>query len=236
MNQLRYSHLWFPIGILARSIEWSIVKIHKHIVHNWVLSIFVLSFFLKLLLLPIGVMTTSFQRKVSQHKAILTPQLEAIKFKYDGEEAHKRIMLVHKSLGISSFYTLKPILGSLIQIPIWVATFNTLGEMPQLAGTTFLWIDDIAYPDVIVSFDSLLPMFGNKISLLPCLMLCVTILSSILSQNRLASSSELNRQKRNLYLMTIAFFILFYPFPASMLIFWTTNNFLHLFQQKVIKI
>jgi membrane protein insertase Oxa1/YidC/SpoIIIJ len=41
----------------------------------------------------------------------------------------------------------------------------------------------------------------------------------------LALSPELrNRQVRNMILLALAFFVLFYTFPAGMVLYWTTNN------------
>ena len=79
-------------------------------------------------------------------------------------------------------------------------------------------------------------MLGSSISLLPVLMTAVTVLATILFQDRLATVQEVKRQKRNLYLLGLAFFILFYPFPAAMVLYWTAVNVLQIFQQKVIKI
>jgi YidC/Oxa1 family membrane protein insertase len=181
-------------------------------------------------------MTVRFQQKVSQVQAKLAPQLVDIKAKYDGEEAHNRIMEAHKKLGVSPFYTLKPMLSIFIQVPIWIAVFNALGEMPQLIGQSFLWIKDLAYPDTIGYLPASIPMFGDTISLLPFVMTAVTLLSTFIFQNRHASESEIKRQKRNLYLMAGAFLVLFYPFTAAMVFYWTLANFLQIVQQKIIKI
>jgi YidC/Oxa1 family membrane protein insertase len=145
-------------------------------------------------------------------------------------------MAAHKSLGITPFYTLKPMLGSFIQVPVLVAVFNALGEMPQLAGASFLWIGDLAYPDVIAMLPNAIPMFGDKLSLLPVIMTLVTIFSTLIFQNRSATEAELRRHKRNLYLMSAVFLVLFYPFPAAMVLYWTLANILQTMQQQLIRI
>jgi YidC/Oxa1 family membrane protein insertase len=236
LDQIRYSHLWAPFAWFAKLVESALVAIQSNVVNNWGLAIVVFTILLKILMWPIGVMTVRFQQKVSQVQAKLAPQLVDIKAKYDGEEAHNRIMEAHKKLGVSPFYTLKPMLSIFIQVPIWIAVFNALGEMPQLIGQSFLWIKDLAYPDTIGHLPSSIPMFGDTISLLPFVMTAVTLLSTFIFQNRHASESEIKRQKRNLYLMAAAFLVLFYSFPAAMVIYWTLANFLQIVQQKIIKI
>ena len=234
-QKLKYAYLWGPLAWLAKIVESSLVLIQSHVVSNWGIALVIFSLLLKLLLLPVGVMTVRLQRRVSQIQAQLAPKLAEIKANYDGEEAHNRLMAVHKELGVSPFYTLKPMLGSFIQIPILIAVFNALGEMPQFIDQSFLWIDDLAYPDVIGQLPFVIPMFGDTISLLPFIMTVVTLYSTIIFQNRHAHEVEIKRQKRNLYFMAAAFFVLFYPFPAVMVLYWTLANILQTIQQQFIK-
>lgn len=236
LDQIRYAHLWAPISWLAKVVELSLVAIQGSLTVSWGAAVALFSVLLKLVLLPVGVMTVHFQRRVSQIQAQLAPKLAEIKVNYDGEEAHNRLMAAHKELGVSPFYALKPMWGSFIQIPILIAVFNALGEMPQFVGQSFLWIGDLAYPDVIGYLPLPIPMFGNTISLLPFIMTAVTLYSTVIFRNRYASKDELRRQKRNLYLMAAVFFILFYPFPAVMVLYWTLSNALHTIQQQIIKI
>lgn len=236
LDQIRYTHLWAPLAWLAKLVESALISIQANIVGNWGLVIMVFAVLLKILLLPVGIMTVRFQRDVSKYQAILAPQLDDIKASYDGEEAHNQIMAAHKNLGVSPFYTLKPMLGSFIQIPILIAVFNALGEMPQFVGQSFLWIENLAYPEVIGHLPFAIPMFGDTISLLPFIMTLVTLYSTIIFQNKHAHETELKRQKRNLYFMAAVIFVLFYPFPAVMVLYWTLANTIHTIQQQIIKI
>jgi YidC/Oxa1 family membrane protein insertase len=236
LDQIRYAHLWAPLAWLAKAVESSLIAINAHIISNWGIAIVVFSVLLKFLLLPVNVMTVSFQRRVSQVQAQLAPKLAEITANYDGEEAHNHLMAAHKELGVSPFYILKPMLGSFIQIPILIAVFNVLGEMPQLDGQSFLWIESLAYPDSIGHLLFHRPMFGDTISLLPFIMTVVTLYSTVIFQNSHAPVAEVKRQKRNLYLMAVVFFVLFYPFPAAMVLYWTLANILQTIQQQIIKI
>ncbi|MCF6300788.1 MAG: YidC/Oxa1 family membrane protein insertase [Proteobacteria bacterium] len=236
LDQLRYHHLWGPFATLAKLSESTLLWIQKHVVSSWVLVIVVFAILIKLLLLPLAILTVKFQRRVSEVQTILSPQLAQIKQQYDGEEAHNALMAAHKKLGVSPFYTLKPLLATLIQIPVLIAIFNALGEMPQLAGVGVLWIDDLVYPDVVMQLSASIPLIGNKVSLLPVLMMAVTFLATVLFQNSKVSAVELKKQKRNLYLMGLAFLILFYPFPAVMVFYWQLSNTLQIFQQRMIKV
>ena len=59
---------------------------------------------------------------------------------------------------------------------------------------------------------------------------------SMLNQcDHVAPAAETRKQKRNLYFMAIALFVLFYPFPASRVLYWASANVLQVFQQLVSK-
>ena len=200
------------------------------------LTIVVFSILLKLALFPVHTAVARMQDEVSRVRSMLEPRLAEIKANYDGEEAHNRVMAAHTTLGVTPFYSLKPLLGVLVQVPIWIAVFNALGEMPQLAGQSFLWIDDLAYPDVIAVMPFDVPLFGATVHILPFVMFGVICLSVLTFRNDLWSKTERARQRRNLCWMALAFLLLLYPFPAAMVLYWTLNNLLQLFAQLFIRI
>jgi membrane protein insertase Oxa1/YidC/SpoIIIJ len=56
----------------------------------------------------------------------------------------------------------------------------------------------------------------------------VTALGAFFFQDQHLKGSLLKQQKRKLYLMAFAFFMLFYTFPAGMVLYWTISNSLQL--------
>ena len=116
-----------------------------------------------------------------------------------------------------------------------IAVFNALGEMPALRGESFLWIDDLAYPDVLGELGFSVPLLGNKLSLLPVLMTAVTVWSTLVLTRTGVSKVQLDAEKTRLLLMSVGFFIMFYPFPAAMVLYWTCTNLLQLPLQRVLK-
>jgi len=236
LDQIRYFQLYKPLAILAKFIESLLLFIYTNLISNWGITVIIFALFLKLALLPVSILTSKAQKKVSQIQVILTPKLAQIKMDYDGEEAHHKLMQAHKDLAVSPFFTLKPMLGLFIQIPILIATFNALGEMPQFSHQSFIYIKDLTYPDGIMTLSFVIPSFGDTINLLPFLMTLVTIYSTMIFKNKHALKSEVKKQKTNLYLMALVFFILFYPFPSVMVFYWTLSNILHIVQQRYMEI
>jgi YidC/Oxa1 family membrane protein insertase len=233
-RDLRYSHLWGWLCALSLILEEVLKSIQKITGSSWGLSVILLSVLIKVALIPVSIFVSRQQRWVGRIQSALEQPLRDIKASYDGQEAHERIMAAHKKLGVSPFYTLRPMLGMLIQVPILIAVFNMLGELPQLSGQAFWWISDLAYPDAVLKFSdagSGVPLFGSTLNLLPILMTVVTIASAIIYRNNIAPAAETRKQKRNLYFMAIGFLVLFYPFPASMVLYWASTNVLQLAEQ-----
>jgi len=228
LNQLRYVHLWSGLAALAKMAEFMLVFIHDNVVSHWALTIILFAVIVKILLLPVTNLTKKSQDKVNLLRTELDPKLAQIKQDFDGEEAHNKIMAAHKDLGITPFFSLKPMLITLIQFPVLIAVFNALGEMPVFNGQSFLWIEDLAYPDAVGILPVQIPLLGDKISVLPVLMSVVTLLSVFVMRNEAVPASVVRGQRINLALMSLGFLILFYPFPASMVLYWTIANLLQL--------
>jgi YidC/Oxa1 family membrane protein insertase len=232
---LQYSYLWSWLAMICLGIEALLLILHTVLGINWALVIIFFAILLKALFLPLHLWVGKLQTRVNHYQAILDPKLKAIKLKHDGEEAHRLIMAEYKELGITPFYTLKPLIGVMIQVPILIAIFNVLGGMPEFTQASFLWIESLAYPDSVIYFTHSIPFLGNELNLLPFLMTGITILSTLLFKPSEVSPSVLKWQRYRLYAMASAFFILFYPFPAIMVLFWSMMNLLQLIQQQVVK-
>jgi YidC/Oxa1 family membrane protein insertase len=236
LNVLKYNHLWKPFALLASLVEKTLIFIHNTTHVGWGGCIILFSVLLKIVMLPVALLTLHFQRGVSRNQAKLQPIIAEIRKSYKGEKAHNKIMEAHKELGITPFYALKPMIGSFIQIPVLIAVFNALGEMPQFGGNSFLWIKDLAYTDAWLTMGISLPLLGSTVNLLPFFMTVVTILSTVIFTNKLAPIEEVKKQKRKLHWAAFAFFVLFYPFPAVMVLFWLLANVLQTVQQQILKV
>ena len=231
LGQVRFNHLWKLLAKLAIIFEQFLNLIYS-LIGSWGWSIILLCIVVKTMFLPLSFLTARIQKNVDSVKSALTPKLKQIKSQYDGEEAHEKIMAAHKELGVGPFYTLKPLLFTFIQIPVLIAVFNALGEMHQLSGSSFLWIENLAYPDQKITLPFAAPLIGEKIHFLPILMLIINLGVAFTYKNSSYSEQEIKKQKRSLYLMAFVYFILFYPFPAAMVLYWLVTCLIEFFQRK----
>lgn len=235
-QKLKYVHLWTPLQLLCIGIEAVLLWLNSMHSLGWGISIVLLSLLFKIFILPANILLTRSQRKISHIQVRLAPDLAHIKANYAGEEAHQKFMAAHKKQGVTPFYSLRPLLPTLLPLPFLIAIFNVLGEMDLLLGHSFLWIHDLARPDAIYDFGFHIPLLGHTINLMPFLMTALTVFAALLHANNIVTEKELRRQRLNLYLMAGGFFILFYSFPAAMVLYWTLANVWQTIQSRIIRI
>jgi YidC/Oxa1 family membrane protein insertase len=122
----------------------------------------------------------------------------------------------------------------LIQLPIFIALFNVLGQVFELRDASFLWIATLAEPDRLFALGFDIPILGGYFNLLPVLMAVSTLAAIGMSSPPAEDAGAKKRRTMMLVLMALGFFVLFYPFPAGMVLYWTMANVLHTMQQGVV--
>lgn len=223
LSILLFPHVWFWLRWLCLGMLFlcnfliQLAKCHG-------IAIILLSVCVKVIMIPLVKIAERWQEEVNEKKSRLQPLVDEIKAKYKGEEQNRKILELHKQQNISPLFTLKSLFSALIQIPFFIAAYDMLSENIALRGVGFLWIEDLSLPDRIIHLPFYIPFFGEYLNLLPLLMTAITLLTSCAFRDSSLSKILLQKQRRNLYIMAALFFILFYTFPAGMVLYWTTNN------------
>jgi YidC/Oxa1 family membrane protein insertase len=228
LDELLFAALWDWLRALCFGLLWLLSLIQGLGVASTGLAIVLLSVTVKLLMWPLTHIADRWQAEVNRTQARLQPRLDEIKRNFRGEEAHNLVLAAYREHGVHPLFTLKSLAGFLIQIPVFIAAFDMLGENFALNQAAFAWIDDLAKPDRLVALPFALPFFGGHLNLLPVLMTGFTLLASRLQADPDLTPALARQQRLRLYLMALVFFVLFYTFPAGMVLYWTTNNVLHL--------
>ena len=227
LTGMLYAGLWQPLRYLSFGLHWLLDR-WQGLVGNWGIAIVLLSLSVKILMAPLIFFAERWQADVNRTQSLLQPELAAIKRDFKGEDAHNRTLAVYRKHGVSQFYTLKSLAGFLIQIPVFIAAFDMLGENFGLNGGEFLWAHDLAVPDRVAALPVVVPFFGGHLNLLPVLMTALTVLAARLQEEPSLSPTLRKDQRLRLYGMAGVFFVLLYTFPAGMVLYWAANNFWHL--------
>src|SRR5262249_53762627 len=232
LGRLLFSGLWFWLRPLSFGLLWLLRGLTALIGHPGV-AIIALAVSVKILLLPLPTVAERLQEQVNATQARLQPGLDAVKAGYRGEERTRRILALYREEGVHPLYTLKSLAGFMLQVPVFVAVFDMLAEDFDLQRVPFLWIEDLSRPDALARLPACVPFFGCDLNLLPFLMSSVSLATLLPFSSWALPPSLVRRQRRNLTAITTVFFLLFYTFPASMVLYWTSTNSVQLLSQEV---
>jgi YidC/Oxa1 family membrane protein insertase len=232
LTGMLYAALWDWLRAGSFGLAW-ILERWQGLVGSYGLAILLLSLTVKVLMWPLTAVAERWQDQVNRIQSRLQPELAAIgarrrKGELNGEEAHRETLEVYRRHGVSPWFTLKSLAGFLIQIPVFIAAFDMLGEHFGLAGQSFLWVTDLALPDRAMALPWVLPFAGGHLNLLPFVMTAFTVAAARLQEDASLAPALRQAQRLKLYAMAALFFVLLYTFPAGMVLYWTANNALHL--------
>lgn len=222
-----YAVLWEPLRWLSFGLQWILDRWQDLVGGAW-LAILLLSLTVKLLMAPLIVVAERWQADVNRIRSLLEPELAEVRRQYQGEEAHHRTLAVYRKHGVSHFYSFRSLAGFAIQVPVFIAGFDMLGENFRLSGEAFLWMQDLAMPDRAAALPFALPFFGAHLNLLPLVMTAFTMLAARWQEDASLTPALRHGQRLRLYAMAGVFLVLLYTFPAGMVLYWTANNLWHL--------
>lgn len=223
LEDLMYSGLWFWLRWICQALYYLLDAIEK-VIPGWGLSVMVLSVVVGLLMRPLSKIADRLQDQVHATDARLAPALAEIKKNNKGAEQSEKIIALYKSEGVHPLYSLRSMLGVFVVIPVFIGAFDMLAENIHLSGESFLWIVDLSHPDAFMALPFSLPFFGGYLNLLPFIMTGLSFVASKLHSHPDMNVLQQRKQSRNLVLLSLGFLVLFYTFPAGMVLYWTTNN------------
>lgn len=223
LGKLLYAGLWFLLRWICLGLFYFLAGIHTFI-PSWGLAVMAMSLAVNLLMTPLTRIAQRFQDQVNDTDIRLAPELQRIKKNYKGEEQATKILALYKAENVHPLYSLKSLIGVAVVIPVFIGAFDMLAENIHLLNSGFLWISDLSRPDDLFNLPFTLPFFGNELNALPFLMTGLSVMASSLHNPQAPNAQLRKRQVRNMWLLAAAFFVLFYTFPAGMVLYWTTNN------------
>jgi YidC/Oxa1 family membrane protein insertase len=232
LGRLLLSGLWFWLRPLSFGLLFLLRGLTELIGHPGA-AIIALAVSVKIFLLPLTAVAERLQEQVNATQARLQPGLAAIKAAYRGEERTRRTIALHREQRVHPLYTLKSLVGFMIQLPVFVAVFDMLAEDFDLQRASFLWIQDLSRPDALARLPACVPFFGCNLNLLPFLMSGVSLATLLRFRSSVLTPPLVRRQRTNLTIITALFFLLFYTFPSSMVLYWTSTNSFQLISQEL---
>ncbi|MBP7457644.1 MAG: membrane protein insertase YidC [Ottowia sp.] len=196
--------------ILSKPLYWLLDKLHGFI-GNWGWSIVALVVLLKIAFYWFNAKA---YQSMAKMKAI-NPKVMDMRERYkdNPQQMQQEMMRIYREEKVNPMGGCLPIL---IQIPVFIALYWVLLSSVEMRGAPWiLWIKDLSVRD---------PYF-----ILPIVMTLTTLLQTAL--NPLPPDPM---QAKLMWFMPLIFSVMFFFFPAGLVLYWITNNILTIAQQWVI--
>ncbi len=199
---------WFTI--LAKPLYWLLYELHRFI-GNWGWAIVALVFLIKLAFYWLNAKAYQSMAKMKAINPRIMEMRERLKDK--PQEMQMAMMKLYKEEKVNPMGGCFPIM---VQIPVFIALYWVLLSSVEMRNAPWIgWITDLSAPD---------PYF-----ILPIVMTLTTLLQTAL--NPLPPDPL---QAKLMWLMPLMFSVMFFFFPAGLVLYWITNNILSIAQQWVI--
>ena len=198
------------LTILAKPLYWLLDKIHGFL-RNWGWSIVGLVLLLKIAFYWLNAKAYSSMAKMKAINPRITEMRERLKD--NPQQMQQEMMKIYREEKVNPMGGCFPIM---IQIPVFIALYWVLLSSVEMRNAPWiLWIQDLSSPD---------PYF-----ILPIVMTLTTLL-----QTALNPAPPDPMQAKLMWFMPLIFSVMFFFFPAGLVLYWITNNVLSIAQQWII--
>ena len=195
------------LTVVAAPIFWALEAIHK-LVGNWGWAIVVLTIGIKAVFYPLSAASYKSMAKMK----LLTPRLMQLKERFgdDKQRLNQEMMKLYQTEKVNPLGGCLPIL---IQIPVFIALYWVLLGAVEMRDAPWIgWITDLASPD-------------------PYFILPVIMMASMFIQTKLNPTPPDPIQAKVMMAMPLIFGVMFFWFPAGLVLYWVVNNVLSIAQQ-----
>ena len=198
------------LTVLAKPLYWLLDKLHSFI-GNWGWSIVALVVLLKIAFYWLNAKAYASMAKMKAINPKITEMRERLKD--NPQQMQQEMMRIYREEKVNPMGGCFPIM---VQIPVFIALYWVLLSSVEMRNAPWaLWIHDLSSPD---------PYY-----VLPLVMTLTTML-----QTALNPAPPDPMQAKLMWFMPLAFSVMFFFFPAGLVLYWITNNILSIAQQWII--
>ncbi len=198
------------LAMLAKPLYWLLDKLHSFIL-NWGWSIMALVLTIKLAFYWLNAKAYASMAKMKAINPKVAEMRERLKG--DPQKMQQEMLRIYREEKVNPMGGCFPML---IQIPVFIALYWVLLSSVEMRHAPWVgWITDLSAPD---------PYY-----ILPIVMTLTTVLQTAL--NPIPPDPM---QAKMMWIMPLAFSVMFFFFPAGLVLYWITNNVLTIAQQWMI--
>ncbi len=195
------------LTILAKPIFWLLDNIHSY-VGNWGWSIILLTILIKLVFFPLSAASYKSMARMKEVQPRLLTMRE--QYKGDPQKLNQAMMEMYRKEKINPLGGCLPVV---IQIPVFIALYWVLLSSVEMRNAPWIgWIHDLSVPD-------------------PYYILPIIMAASMFVQTKLNPTPPDPIQAKVMMYMPLLFSVMFFFFPAGLVLYWVVNNLLSIAQQ-----
>ena len=195
------------LTVIAKPIFWLLEQIHSYVA-NWGWAIVILTLLIKLLFFPLSAASYKSMARMKEVQPRLMTLREQLKG--DPQKLNRAMMDLYKQEKINPLGGCLPVV---VQIPVFIALYWVLLSSVEMRNAPWiLWINDLSVPD-------------------PYYILPVIMAASMYVQVKLNPTPPDPLQAKIMMWMPIVFSVMFFFFPAGLVLYWVVNNILSIAQQ-----
>ncbi|MCK6416634.1 MAG: membrane protein insertase YidC [Giesbergeria sp.] len=198
------------LTILSKPLYWLLDQLHK-VLGNWGWAIVALVLLLKIAFYWLNAKAYASMAKMKAINPKITEMRE--RYKDKPQQMQQEMMRIYREEKVNPMGGCFPIM---VQIPVFIALYWVLLSSVEMRNAPWIgWVHDLSAPD---------PFF-----ILPVLMTLSTLL-----QTALNPAPPDPMQAKMMWFMPLIFSVMFFFFPAGLVLYWLTNNILSIAQQWII--
>jgi len=196
--------------LIAEPLFWLLTQLHK-LLNNWGWAIVGLVLILRIAFFWLNLKAYTSMARMKAVNPRITEMRERLKDK--PQQMQQEMMKIYREEKINPLGSCLPML---LQMPFFLALYWVLLSSVEMRNAPWIgWITDLSAKD---------PYF-----ILPLLMTGTSLLQTWLNPTPADPV-----QARMMWIMPLAFSVMFFVFPAGLVLYWLTNNILSIAQQYLI--
>jgi len=204
------------LTVIAKPIFWLLEQIHSYVA-NWGWAIVILTLLIKLLFFPLSAASYKSMARMKEVQPRLMTLREQLKG--DPQKLNRAMMDLYKQEKINPLGGCLPVV---VQIPVFIALYWVLLSSVEMRNAPWiLWINDLSVPDPYY----ILPV------IMAVSMYVQVKLNPTYVQVKLNPTPPDPLQAKIMMWMPIVFSVMFFFFPAGLVLYWVVNNILSIAQQ-----
>jgi len=195
------------LTVVAAPLFWLLQFLHRW-VGNWGVAIILLTVLIKAVFFPLSAASYKSMAKMK----LVTPRMTKLREQFGNDRArlNQAMMELYKTEKINPLGGCLPIV---VQIPVFISLYWVLLASVELRHAPFyLWIHDLSAQD-------------------PYYVLPLLMMGSMVIQTKLNPVPPDPVQAKVMMIMPFAFGVMFFFFPAGLVLYWLVNNILSIAQQ-----